>query len=1683
MTKLALVLLFILAGCNVANQPATLSPGSGVGGDSGPRIGFATGSSSRSEFNALVSLPYSFTEAPTSPTNITFSYSGTATGGPACLPGVDYIFPLTPTAFPAGVLSGVLDISLCNDGTFEGNEFIIVTIASTTPAVGLNTNGTHIVTLTDSLSQPSISFTTASSGSIAEGAAGFTNVPVTIQLSHPSTQVVSFQVSIAGSATLGSDYTLSATSFNVMPGDTTANLTVTIFGDNIIEPNENIVLGLFAPSNASFGLQATHEVQIAQDEVPATIIANVAPPATVLESVGTSLFTINLTGVSDQPTTLNFAIDFASAIAASRRATYPDDFSLVNVSGNCGFGTHSVVTSGMTGTITICPGQASVTVPVSITNDSLYEPTEGIVLRLTGGPLVSVGGFPAGELIIDESDVANKPIISFQSPGQSLVESNTAGGITIRMQDPLNPALDRASGEDVTVTLTPVDVTTEGALDWALGTTTVVIPAGQTRVTIPISVLQDGTDEDNESLNVNLSTLMTYSLGISTHAVTIIDNDAASRVSFQLVSQTVTEDPTDPNPLVVNLVLDRPSERILTVNYTVSGSVTSTTGACGGSADISAPGTLVIPAGTTLIPLGIQKCFDQSYEGSETAQFTITSVTNGALGASLVHTATITDDEALPIISLSASNNAPSENSGNIVLTASIDNAPITAQSAMVIPISFAGTAVKGTHYDYTGTSIIIPAGATSGTLTITLINNNLYGGEKNFTATLGTGFWQLGTSAQVVTITDDEVVPQIGFTTAALTVAESVGAQAITLRVNPGFPACEGPMSIGLSRAGTSVFGDDHDFLHPTAGIAAGATSTNLNYNIINDNMHEPGLPETLEVTVTSAICNGINLLLFQPASPGTITVSITDDDPQPVIGYDVSSRTFMENAAGPNTITIRLDRPSAQAISINSTLTAYTPAPADMSNPTDPEFFRATTNAIPSQDLSVAVTAFVIPAGQTSVTQTIAIVNDADYEYTETANFTLSGQVNATLSATANTMTVNIANDDALAYTHLSFVNNPAGLTTARSVIETNVVAQDVFALLSNSATNGGVGITAVVPVLVNLSIQGTASNTIDYTLGGVTSSAVTVPAGASSITFSTTHIDDALLENVETIRFATASITNGQISSSNSQITHSISLDADLPPVITVTPSPAIIAESGGSATFTVTVQPVGKAITLDYTIAGTATAGLDHSLESGSIDILPSTAVQNIPLVFTIVNDNTPESDETIDISLVGNPPADANTGAANATITIEVSDFLQLANGDTHTCGLLGGQVKCWGEVQYLGYAGTAIEIVANGLYGVDASETVASLPYVQLGTGFVPTKIVANTNSTCAMSSTGSVKCWGSNADGRLGQSVAPIAPNNILGDAAGEMGDNLPPINLGNPAVDITVGNRHACALLNTGRIKCWGYNGFGQLGVAVSGADCSTVSNTHCIGDGPGEMAALPIVSFPEAGTVVQVVAGYNTTCALLTTGRIYCFGENTVGQLGQDKADAMYGDTAGDMTDSVNFRPVQFNAVFSSLPVVGMAAGNNANCAVFLNGVNMESLCWGSGTGTALTPLAAITTEVNYYGLGSFNTLRSITANSQNICVRGVGNQVLCWGADTSGKLGNGGANTNTADFIGQDLTGALANAGTFLNLSTGANGSCAAVAVDQFSCWGLNTSGQIGNESSAAAVAPTAAIDFD
>ena len=108
-----------------------------------------------------------------------------------------------------------------------------------------------------------------------------------------------------------------------------------------------------------------------------------------------------------------------------------------------------------------------------------------------------------------------------------------------------------------------------------------------------------------------------------------------------------------------------------------------------------------------------------------------------------------------------------------------------------------------------------------------------------------------------------------------------------------------------------------------------------------------------------------------------------------------------------------------------------------------------------------------------------------------------------------------------------------------------------------------------------------------------------------------------------------------------------------------------------------------------------------------------------------------------------------------------------------------------------------------------------------NLPAIDLGQGLVIAAVAAGYYHTCAVLGTGQVKCWGDNLDSKLG-TVGPYR----LGGAPGEMGDNLPFVNLGagRTALAVAPGVGHTCALLDTHQIKCWGSNLWAGSAAATS-------------------------------------------------------------------------------------------------------------------------------------------------------------------------------------------------------------------------------------------------------------------
>jgi len=261
-------------------------------------------------------------------------------------------------------------------------------------------------------------------------------------------------------------------------------------------------------------------------------------------------------------------------------------------------------------------------------------------------------------------------------------------------------------------------------------------------------------------------------------------------------------------------------------------------------------------------------------------------------------------------------------------------------------------------------------------------------------------------------------------------------------------------------------------------------------------------------------------------------------------------------------------------------------------------------------------------------------------------------------------------------------------------------------------------------------------------------------------------------------------------------------------------------------------------------------------------------------------------------------------------------------------GSNHTCALLdNASVKCWGENDR-GQLGIGNNTGNNLRIGDDSGE-MAQLTGINLGTGRTATAISAGGTHTCALLENASVKCWGNNGYGKLG-----IDNSTTMGDDSGEMGDNLPSINLGTgrTAIAISAGFNHNCALLDNASVKCWGANNKGQLGI----------DNTTTMGDGAGEMGDnLPSINLGTGRTAIAISAGTNHTCALLDNASVKCWGFNYTGQLGIEN-DTQMGDGSGEMSQLTGIN------LGTGRTATAISAGGSHTCA-FLDNDSVK--CWGN------------------------------------------------------------------------------------------------------------------------------------
>lgn len=360
----------------------------------------------------------------------------------------------------------------------------------------------------------------------------------------------------------------------------------------------------------------------------------------------------------------------------------------------------------------------------------------------------------------------------------------------------------------------------------------------------------------------------------------------------------------------------------------------------------------------------------------------------------------------------------------------------------------------------------------------------------------------------------------------------------------------------------------------------------------------------------------------------------------------------------------------------------------------------------------------------------------------------------------------------------------------------------------------------------------------------------------------------------------------------------------------------------------------------------------------------------------------------------------------NGGEVAALTAIDVGTgrtVKQVALQYRSTCALLdNGSVTCWGinDVGELGIGNT------NDI-GDGAGEMGDNLTAIDLGTGRTAVQISGGGNFACALLDNGDLKCWGNNYAGQLGQ-----GHTTVLGDGAGEMGDNLPAIDLGTgrKAVHVVHGWAASCAMLDNGGVKCWGLNASGQLGIG----------NANDIGDGANEMGDhLSAINLGTDRVAVQLTALETSFCALLDNASVKCWGGNNMGQLGKGNTNNL-GDGANEMGDSL----AAINLGTGRTP--REISGGTFHVCALLDNATVK--CWGwnnngqlgqgdsdnlgDGAGEMGNALAGI-------DLGTGRTATQVLCGSTHSCALLDNGDVKCWGVNDEGQLGQG----NT-DYLGND-----------------------------------------------------------
>lgn len=559
---------------------------------------------------------------------------------------------------PAG--SATLDVTVAavNDTAAEGPETITLQLASNGDYISGSGNSVVMTVVDNDTTLPQVAVT-APDPHATEDSSGTDTGTFTFSRTGATTSALNLTVAWSGGATNGTDYTTLATTVTIPSGQSSVNVTVSPINDSAIEGPETVIATISA--NAAYVLDTsatTSTVTITDDDVP--VVTVTVPDASASESGPDSgMFLITRTG----------------STAAELKVYY----------GLSGSALQGVDYAPLSGEVVIPAGSSTASVVVTPYNDANGEQAETVTLAVTTFDNdYSVGTDFQGTVTITDNN--DPPLITVRASS-----AGTEGGSNPSV---IFRAIGSGSG-NVTVNYTVSGTATAGS-DYTALSGSVSVPAnGANEVSVPISIIDDGSAEPTETVVVTITPSAAYTVyNESTATALIRDNDSGGeRVMVSNYNTSAAEGGS-----TGTFYFSRAGTTgALTVNYTLSGTATN------GTDYSSLSGSVVIPDGEQGVNVVVTPTDDATAEGTETVIATVASGTGYSVDVPASATIEIADNDASSVtVGFQAATMQTSEQPGGLGEYRDIP-VVLSASSASTITVNYiaSGGTASGDDVDW----------------------------------------------------------------------------------------------------------------------------------------------------------------------------------------------------------------------------------------------------------------------------------------------------------------------------------------------------------------------------------------------------------------------------------------------------------------------------------------------------------------------------------------------------------------------------------------------------------------------------------------------------------------------------------------------------------------------------------------------------------------------------------------------------------------------------------------------------------------------------------------------------------------------------------------------------------------------------------------------------------------------